>query len=201
MEWISDWLKQIILLVLIATFIDLLLPQQSLSRYVKLVLGLLIILAILQPILQLLTDQLSVDQLLKGDQNASKEAAIPSIATIQRQAEEIKSNQQHEWIKTWKSNFEQQLKKLLDQRYPQLVRQIEISVEWKDQQPHLNQILFILRNPNSTNQKVDPIQIDPFIQRDNVEQKRNQQHLKDLIQKDLQQFWGIDPKKVQMEFE
>ena len=55
-SWMSDWLKQIVLLVLIATFIDLLLPNNRLDRYVKLVMGLLIILAMLSPVFQLLSE-------------------------------------------------------------------------------------------------------------------------------------------------
>lgn len=53
-EWLSDWIKQIVILVLIATFLDLLLPNNALERYVKLVMGLLIILAMLVPIFDLL---------------------------------------------------------------------------------------------------------------------------------------------------
>ena len=51
-ELLSGWLKQIVILVLIAAFMDLLLPNNSMERYIKLVMGLLIILAILSPVFQ-----------------------------------------------------------------------------------------------------------------------------------------------------
>jgi len=53
MEWLSLWLKKIILLVLLAAFLDLVLPNTSLQRYVKMVMGLIILLTIMSPIFAL----------------------------------------------------------------------------------------------------------------------------------------------------
>ncbi|WP_139489328.1 stage III sporulation protein AF [Brevibacillus dissolubilis] len=49
MEWLILWLKKIILLVLLAAFLDLILPNTSLQRYVKMVMGLIILLTIISP--------------------------------------------------------------------------------------------------------------------------------------------------------
>jgi stage III sporulation protein AF len=54
MEALGEWLKQIILVVLLATFIDLLLPNRTMQRYVRLVVSLFILMTILAPVLQLL---------------------------------------------------------------------------------------------------------------------------------------------------
>lgn len=54
MDMVGDWLKQIIVVVLLATFIDLLLPNRTMQRYVKLVVSLFILMTILQPVMQLL---------------------------------------------------------------------------------------------------------------------------------------------------
>ncbi|MCL6445543.1 MAG: stage III sporulation protein AF [Alicyclobacillus sp.] len=51
---LGAWLKQIILIVMLAVFTDLLLPSKSMQRYVRTVLGLAIIAAILQPIVPML---------------------------------------------------------------------------------------------------------------------------------------------------
>jgi len=52
MEALGLWLKQIILVVLLATFIDLLLPNRTMQRYVKLVVSLFILMTILSPVLR-----------------------------------------------------------------------------------------------------------------------------------------------------
>ncbi|NGQ94715.1 stage III sporulation protein AF [Brevibacillus sp. SYP-B805] len=50
MEWLNAWLKKIILLVLLAAFLDLILPNTNLQRYVKMVMGLILLLTILSPV-------------------------------------------------------------------------------------------------------------------------------------------------------
>ncbi|OEF98434.1 stage III sporulation protein AF [Desulfuribacillus alkaliarsenatis] len=51
MDFVSAWLKGIILIILFATFMDLLLPSSSMQKYVKLVIGLIIIITMLTPLL------------------------------------------------------------------------------------------------------------------------------------------------------
>lgn len=53
MEFISDWITQIIIFILLATIIDLLTPNLAMSKYIKLVLGLILILILLTPIFSL----------------------------------------------------------------------------------------------------------------------------------------------------
>jgi stage III sporulation protein AF len=53
-QWLSEWLKEIILVILLATFVDLLLPNSSMQRYVKVVVSLFILLTILSPLITLL---------------------------------------------------------------------------------------------------------------------------------------------------
>lgn len=52
-EWLGEWLKDIILIVLLASFVDLLLPNSEVQRYARIILGLLIILVILTPIIEI----------------------------------------------------------------------------------------------------------------------------------------------------
>jgi len=53
MTWLTIWLKKIILLVLLAAFLDLILPNTSMQRYVKMVMGLIILLTLISPIFSL----------------------------------------------------------------------------------------------------------------------------------------------------
>lgn len=57
MTLLSQWLKEIIFIILFAVFIELLLPNRSMERYVKFVISLLILLTLLSPIMKLFTDQ------------------------------------------------------------------------------------------------------------------------------------------------
>jgi stage III sporulation protein AF len=50
-EGLSDWLRQIIAVVLLASLIDLLLPNRTMQKYVRLVAGLFILMTVATPIL------------------------------------------------------------------------------------------------------------------------------------------------------
>ncbi|GIO28557.1 stage III sporulation protein AF [Ornithinibacillus bavariensis] len=54
MELIINWVSQIIIFILLATIIDLVVPAGSMKKYVKFVIGLILILIFLQPIFHLL---------------------------------------------------------------------------------------------------------------------------------------------------
>jgi stage III sporulation protein AF len=89
-EWLGDWIKQIVILILIATFLDLLLPSGAMDRYVKLVMGLLIILAILSPVFRILERKLDPAALeLKSVGNSTMEP----LENIRHESNQLKDAQ------------------------------------------------------------------------------------------------------------
>ncbi|MDV2685141.1 stage III sporulation protein AF [Alkalihalophilus lindianensis] len=62
MDFLTSWITNIILLILLATILELMIPNSVLQRYVKMVVGLLLLVMILQPLLSILTKD--VDQWL-----------------------------------------------------------------------------------------------------------------------------------------
>ena len=50
MDIVINWVTQIILFIILATIIDLLIPTSSMNKYIKLVVGLILILILLKPI-------------------------------------------------------------------------------------------------------------------------------------------------------
>ena len=62
MSFLSGWISNIIIFILLATVIDMLLPSSSLQKYTKMVIGLLLIAIIITPILSLF--QTNFEQIL-----------------------------------------------------------------------------------------------------------------------------------------
>lgn len=56
MDFIKEWITNIILFVLLATVIDMLLPNSNFQKYTKMVTGLLLIAVILTPVLKLISN-------------------------------------------------------------------------------------------------------------------------------------------------
>lgn len=58
MSFITGWITNIIIFILLATIFDMLLPKSSLQKYTKMVIGLLLIAVIITPLFQLLATDL-----------------------------------------------------------------------------------------------------------------------------------------------
>ncbi|GBG55038.1 stage III sporulation protein AF [Sporomusaceae bacterium FL31] len=78
-EGISAWIKNIILLVLFASFLELLLPSSSMQRFIRVIIGLLITLAILNPVLDVI-------------QNRWSTAQIPALSTNTANSQSVMNN-------------------------------------------------------------------------------------------------------------
>jgi stage III sporulation protein AF len=101
MDWLGGWLKTIIMAVLLASFVDLLLPNNKMQRYVKTVMSLFILLTLLTPILELFQHKGSVDDMLTAamqkqssmDRQASnrQNAGVASLEAITQEANKLKA--------------------------------------------------------------------------------------------------------------
>jgi stage III sporulation protein AF len=98
LTWLAVWLQQIIAVVLLAGFIDLLLPNKSMQRYVRLIAGLIILLTIMSPIIRLLQGDFSsrLDQNMESwfKAGAAKNIRMPTLQDIQKDAEALRRKQQ-----------------------------------------------------------------------------------------------------------
>ncbi|MBD8070405.1 stage III sporulation protein AF [Bacillus sp. PS06] len=56
MSYLTDWITNIILFILLATIIDMLLPNSSMQKYVKMVTGLILIVIILTPLFNFISE-------------------------------------------------------------------------------------------------------------------------------------------------
>jgi stage III sporulation protein AF len=117
-EWLGGWLKSIIMIILIATFIDLLLPNHSLQRYVKTVVSLFVLMALLSPIAQLFQKSWNVDGLLKSEQqrweqNDKAPDYLQNPAAIMSQGKSMQAIDNKQALTLTENEIEQQVKKQL----------------------------------------------------------------------------------------
>ncbi|WP_020616793.1 stage III sporulation protein AF [Paenibacillus daejeonensis] len=99
MAWLAEWLKQIIAIILLAGIVELLLPSNAYQRYVRLVLGLFILLALLSPILSLLQGEFGprLEASIRDWQGSAARQAVQtghSLTELQQQAAVLNSRQQ-----------------------------------------------------------------------------------------------------------
>ncbi|MDO3677041.1 stage III sporulation protein AF [Paenibacillus ehimensis] len=138
MDFLSGWLKSIVMVILLATFVDLLLPNRSMQRYVKTVIGLFLLLSLLQPLFSLLGQRSQLDERIK-DALITSGAASPGRlaggaageveslpATLQR-AEALKAKQQEQSRKLVETQAAGLMKRSIEQKAGVKVRSIQVE--------------------------------------------------------------------------
>ncbi|WP_126427539.1 stage III sporulation protein AF [Brevibacillus marinus] len=102
MEWFVLWLKKIILLVLLAAFLDLILPNTSLQRYVKMVMGLLILLTIITPLFSLfhVTPEELAARFSRYQQQLEREGPNPAWQRLSQKMLETRDEQVERYVST-----------------------------------------------------------------------------------------------------
>lgn len=146
-DWISNWLQNIIIIVLLATFVDLLLPNTNIQKYAKFVLGLLIILTIITPIFSIFSEDFSISRLIQEIelQVYSKEAFFntDSLNTDQY-------NNQQDYQKKIINRVEEKMKEhiqgLLESRFNVNVKELILNAEVIDEVWTIQQLYIHIDN-------------------------------------------------------
>lgn len=152
--WLSDWLRDIIAVILLAGLVELLLPNKAMQRYARLVVGLFILLTILSPILSLIQGDISsklnegMEQWSKMTENKSLQMA--SLDQIEKNAERMKEKQEIEAASLTERTLEDTMRRELIERTPAKVKSVDAQLNWIVQSgrktPYINQVIVTLES-------------------------------------------------------
>ncbi|SFS93279.1 stage III sporulation protein AF [Marininema halotolerans] len=206
-ELVADWLKPIIILVLLATFMDLLLPHNGMERYVKLVMGLLIIMAILSPILQFLQKDIQLSDIAWDSQiNGQGEA---SLTSIQQEGKRMGKKQekmiQSEVEKKMALAIQQDVEKRFKVEVTTVTAQTTTHAK-KEPSVHKLSLRYQKQKEPNTSQQVDPVdEVKPVHVELSDHDSRNESKPKistktDALGRRIRQYlsetWGIPPDAI-----
>ncbi|RNB89114.1 stage III sporulation protein AF [Brevibacillus nitrificans] len=139
MDWLTLWLKKIILLVLLAAFLDLILPNTTLQRYVKMVMGLILLLTIISPVFSLFS--LSQDDLALRLDRYQQELNKPAAVEWKRVTDKLLGEQDAQVTAYVQSQVEAAVKAKVKDEYGMEVQHVEIQVNYQNpEQPALEKI-------------------------------------------------------------
>jgi stage III sporulation protein AF len=213
-EWLGDWLKQIVLLVLIATFIDLLLPNNAMERYVKLVMGLLIILAILSPIFNLLKKDLNLSSLAFTTDSSTASKTLTPLNQIKENSEKLKTAQNSLIQEQTEKAMEQMIREQIAQKFPVEVMEAKVTTQMSPE--HVTQIKQVqlvarMKETNSPEgadgkqaQPIEPVHVDVGHDRPALTQPAKQPQETGLarsIADDLKRTWNLSSEQIQVRLE
>ncbi|TYR82452.1 stage III sporulation protein AF [Priestia megaterium] len=138
MQALTSWITNIILFILLATVINLLLPNSGLQKYTKLVIGLLLMLIIITPVFQIF--KVDVNQMLKS-MNVSSLKNDPQIENlIESQKKEIQASQRAYILEQMAVQMEADVKEELMGQYGVAIDQIHIETKNETDEPNVENI-------------------------------------------------------------
>ena len=86
MEFLKEWVRGLVMLVILASCLEMLLPMNAMKKYVRMTMGLLVVLAVIQPILSFMGQTVTVTNLFPDDDRGS----LPTISQIMSRAEQYR---------------------------------------------------------------------------------------------------------------
>ncbi|AWI12822.1 MAG: stage III sporulation protein AF [Caldibacillus thermoamylovorans] len=205
MEFLTSWITNIILFILLAVTVELLLPQTGLQKYVKMVLGLLLIIIFLTPVFKLFS--VDIDNLLNRATGKLGEEKISLENSIEKQKIEIQKDQHAYILEQTAVQLEEMTEKELMKQFDYQFAHIQLNVS--DTIGLTNSIEDILDNIESIHVTlIDKQEADQTVM--NVEEvnvqlgeQKSDFHEADMnsIASFLAKKWGVDRDIVQITIE
>lgn len=158
MQWASGWLKEIIVIILIASFADLLLPNKTMQRYVRTVIGLFLLMLLLSPVLRLFQMNWDTDGLLaamnnsggqaiyaNGAAQSAKAVNMASLTSILQEGERLSAADQVSAQKLVEERLAEAVKTGVEGRFAERVQQVAVTTALaKDQTLYVIQVAVVL---------------------------------------------------------
>ncbi|TLS36369.1 stage III sporulation protein AF [Pseudalkalibacillus caeni] len=201
---ISDWIANIILLILIATILELLLPNSSLERYVKMVIGLMLIAVIITPVLSIFSKDF--DQMLRS---VHFDQLVPSKTlenSIENKKSEIQASNRAYILEQMAVQMENQVEEELRKKYGLEIKAMDVELssgaETSQEAEKIEKITVVLdESGQSGEDKTVPVVKEVKI---DLSKKQNEQvkHNKtNTITYFLADKWGVYPNQIDLQSE
>ena len=102
-EALSSWGKQIIMVVMFAVFVDFLIPENKFLKYIKVFLGLIVMIAIINPLIMLLSTDISSKDIQIVSSDIVDESKLSNMSEL------LKEQSNKIMIKEYKDQVEKHL--------------------------------------------------------------------------------------------
>ncbi|MCL6457456.1 MAG: stage III sporulation protein AF [Gorillibacterium sp.] len=211
MQWLSGWLKEIIVVILIASFADLLLPNKTMQRYVKTVIGLFLLMLLLSPVLRLFQMKWDTDKLMQAidsqqntsvfGQNSDTQAVnnMSSLNVILQEGERLKAADDASARTLVEERLAESVRTGVESRFDEQVVQVKVTTAIdKEQKLFVKSVVLLLAAHSSAKEEegssiaaIAPIlpiaQMTPVAMIDNDEILQSQAAQEAAIQSELDQ--------------
>ncbi|MFX3616355.1 MAG: stage III sporulation protein AF [Sporolactobacillus sp.] len=206
MSYLENWVSQLVIIVLFAVILELLLPSGGYQKYVKLVVGLVLIVALMDPVIRLF--HLDPQDLIRGIQIGQGSGQLETETNTQKK--EIEKQQRAYIQKQVVVQMKNRVKEELNKRYGLQIEKMELSAKQDNpQEMSLKKVTIVLGKFEPSGhadkfpaiQPVQPVSIN-IGSKENSGSRRNAASRKtDKIRSLLAERWQIHKQIISIQFE
>ena len=141
MQFVIEWVTNIILFLLFAIVIDFLLPSGTMQKYVKMAIGLMLLLVMLRPVLQLTSidpEQLVASAIARFSDGQTSDETIKN--QIEQKKKEIQASQRAYILEQMAVQMEADVKEELMDQYGVAIDRIHIETKKPNDEPTADNI-------------------------------------------------------------
>lgn len=173
-EFIYSWIKDLVIIFIIITLVDLVMPKGSMHRYIRFVIGLLIIFAVINPFVNLGNIDFQLDK--EVFKNIDNQFSIN---------EEIIEGQESQIEMMYKDKIANELEGFIDENTEYRVSELDIEIDkTEDNFGAISYINLLIQNEDmEVNEDSIGIRVKPVVLEYKIENEVNNEFLdlKDLI--------------------
>jgi stage III sporulation protein AF len=204
MSFLTSWISNIILFVLLAIILELLLPNSALQRYVKMVIGLLLIVMILSPLLKFVTEDFEKILDSMSITSVMEEKKIEN--SIENKKREIQASQHAYILKQMAVHMKTATEEELMERYGLAIADLHIEVEKNGDGVYENVSKVQVYLSNKPMQENAAVEVVKKVEIDTSKPQRKEQKNELTIEsKEIQQFlayrWGLSSDQIDISVE
>ncbi len=123
LEFLKTWIINIVTVMILITILEMLIPNNTMKAYVKIIIGLLVIICILQPLFQLTNRDIKIeDEIFKTSTAIDKN-------TLSLNKNHFQESQKQQFISLYKKRIEQNIQERIEYYNSAKINDIRIKIE------------------------------------------------------------------------
>jgi len=202
MQYFVQWISNIIVFILIASLVMMLIPNSSLSKYVKFVASLLLIVMMLQPIFQIF--KVNIKDVLGNYQSKTLQADGSIKNEINQKKKDIEATERAYILNQMAVQMKQSVEKSFSKEFKQQIETVSLEVDENktsiNNPSDVSKVIVTIGKNQSQSKDVQPVQEVSINSSEPLELDSNKQ-----LQSDIRQFlaikWQLDEKQINVQLE
>lgn len=156
LAWLGEWLQSIVVVVLLAIVVELVLPNSKMLRYSRLVVGLILLLTMLSPILQIFQvdfqDKLNSSFSLWEKQMKNEQSGMPSLERITEEGNQLRQQREKAALDVTRASLEQAMLQELKGSVAANINEVAVQLGWskaanQQQLPFIDSVTVTIASP------------------------------------------------------